>query len=276
MRAPLIGAALLVLAWSGAHAAVDADSLSAQFAAANKAYDAGDYAGAIAGYSALTDDGVADADLYYNLGNAHFEAGDLGHAVLWYERARRLNPRDRDIADNLALTRSLLRDQQLLPKQSRLRRALLVWHRATTVEESVVVATALYLLLCVLAVCFVFRREPAVSRMLARASMFSPGRLFGLTPAQDTVLAMAVVFIAGGLFAASAFIKIRDEHQRTRGVVVAEEVSVFSGPSRDSTVQFKVHEGTTVAVHDARDGWIRVDLPGDLSGWVDAGTLERI
>jgi len=70
--------------------------------------------------------------------------------------------------------------------------------------------------------------------------------------------------------------KIRAERQRTQGVVVTEEVSVFSGPSRDSTVQFKVHEGTTVAVRDASGDWIRVDLPGELSGWVDAGSLERI
>jgi hypothetical protein len=59
-------------------------------------------------------------------------------------------------------------------------------------------------------------------------------------------------------------------------VVVADEVSVFSGPSRDALVQFKVHEGTVVNVRDARPGWVRVDLPGDLGGWMDETTLDRI
>lgn len=260
---------------SGAARAATAP-LAAQFAAANKAYAAGDYATAIDDYKALAGRGVQDGDLYFNLGNAYFESGDMGRAVLWYERARRLDPRDADIRDNLALTRSLLRDKQLVPHESTLRRIALFWHHDTTTEESAAIAFGLYGLLCILAMLFVFRHEPGVERVLRRLSIVSPGRLFGFDVTQDVALAMAVTFVVGGLFAGSAMTKIRAGHRRDRGVVVSQEVSVFSGPSHDATVQFKVHEGTMVALRDSRDGWIRVDLPGDLSGWVDAGALERI
>jgi hypothetical protein len=159
---------------------------------------------------------------------------------------------------------------------SRLRKALLVWHRRTSASESIAIASGLYALLCLLAVLFVFRNEPRVDAFLRRMSVLSPGRLFGLGPGQDVALAMAVVFLAGVLFAGSSWVKIRAEYARTHGVVVTEEVSVFSGPSRDATVQFKVHEGTALRVRESRPGWTRVELPGDLSGWVDAGALERI
>ena len=31
-----------------------------------------------------------------------------------------------------------------------------------------------------------------------------------------------------------------------------------------------------LSVRDGRSGWVRVDLPGDLSGWVEEATVERI
>jgi hypothetical protein len=264
------------LACTGLAAAQDAPSLEAGFLAGNQAYEAGDYAGAIARYEELVSRGVAHADLLYNLGNAYFESGELGRAVLWYERALRANPRHEDARANLTLVRSLLRDQQLAPAEGGLRGALLAWHRRTTAAESAAVATAFYLLLCLLAVLFVFRHEAGVERFIRRMSTVSPGRLFGLGPAQDVALAMALTFVLAGVFGGSALAKIRSQRAQTRAVIVAPEVSVFSGPSRDATVQFKVHEGTALVVRESRPGWTRVDLPGDLSGWIDAGALERI
>jgi hypothetical protein len=140
----------------------------------------------------------------------------------------------------------------------------------------VAVASALYVLVCLLGMLFVFRESEWISRAYARLSIVSPGRLLGLDKAQDLGLAMAIVFLVCGAFATSAVAKVRAEQARSQGVVVAAEVSVFSGPSRDASVQFKVHEGTLVSVRDARPGWVRVDLPGDLSGWVDETSLDRI
>lgn len=273
LLAACVTAALVV---TGSIALAGESDLDAIFARGNEAYEAGDYGLAIDHYSDLVERGVVDADLFYNLGNACFESGEMGRAVLWYERARRVAPRDDDVRANLALTRSLLRDQQLVPAENGFRNAVLVWHRKTTASESVVIASGFYLLLSVLAILFVFRREPRVGAFLRKASIFSPGRLFGLDVAQDTILAMCVVFLAGAMFAGSSIHKLRMERERQHGVIVAGEVSVFSGPSRDATVQFKIHEGTSVSVRESRPGWVRVDLPGDLGGWVDAGALERI
>jgi Tetratricopeptide repeat/Bacterial SH3 domain len=260
----------------GAGASADMESAASIFARANAAYEAGDYSSAIGDYTRVVESGVAAPELFYNLGNACHKEGDLGRAVLWYERARRLAPRDADLRENLALTRSLLRDKQLIPTEPRWRRILLSWHRDTTTAESVAAASVLYVLVCLMGVWFVFRETDFVSRVYAKISVASPGRLLGLDKAQDLGLAIAVVLLVGGAFACSAIGKVRDERSREKGVVLEEEVSVFSGPSRDASVQFKVHEGTIVSVRDARPGWVRVDLPGDLTGWVDAGSLDRI
>ncbi len=270
----LVLATVGFVARTGAQTA--AESPATWFARANAAYEAGNYAGAIDDYTRVVEAGVAVPDLFYNLGNACFKQGDMGRAILWYERARRLAPRDADVRENLGLTRSLVRDKQLVVDEPRWRRALLAWHRDATVGESAAVATVLYALLALCAVCFVFRDADRVARAYAKFSVLSPGRLLGLDKAQDLGMGVVIVALLGSAFGASAVSKMRAERSRATGVVLSEEVSVFSGPSHDASVQFKVHEGTLVTVRDARPGWVRVDLPGDLSGWVDETSLDRI
>src|SRR5439155_26228316 len=68
------------------------------FKAANALYDAGKFAEAASAYEKIE---PKTASVYFNLGNACFRQDKLGWAVLNYERARRLEPRDPDILANL-------------------------------------------------------------------------------------------------------------------------------------------------------------------------------
>ena len=72
---------------------------------ANRAFAAARYADSVQGYQAvLKHDGYSPAVLF-NLGNAELRAGRPGDAILDYERARWLAPRDPDIAANLRFAR---------------------------------------------------------------------------------------------------------------------------------------------------------------------------
>jgi tetratricopeptide (TPR) repeat protein len=262
---------------SEAEASAASSSLAAQtFASGNAAYEAGDYHAAIDRYMEVANNGIVHRDLYYNLGNAFFKSGDMGHAVLWYERALQLDPRNDDIRANLGVVRAMLRDQQLVQARGGVRGALMGWHRKLSVEESVAVACVFYALFTLAALCLIFRRSRVVMSLYRLASWVSPGRLFGLGMTGDVLLGMATAAVVALVFAGSAYAKVHESRAHTRGVVLSEEVAVFSGPSRDSTIQFKIHEGTIVSVRDGREGWVRVDLPGDLSGWVETSTVEKI
>ena len=67
---------------------------SGLFADANELYRRGEYEEARNKYLQITADGVRDARLFYNLGNASFKESRLGDAIVWYERAIQLDPRD--------------------------------------------------------------------------------------------------------------------------------------------------------------------------------------
>jgi len=84
-----------------------------RFQGAVAAYGKGDYKQAIEGFEALTREGLS-ASLLYNLGNSYARQGQVGKAILNYERALRLAPGDSDILGNLALIR---RDQGLFQEE---------------------------------------------------------------------------------------------------------------------------------------------------------------
>jgi tetratricopeptide (TPR) repeat protein len=78
---------------------------------AGRAYEAEQYEEAVALYEAIAKRRIRAGRVYYNLGNAYFKAGQLGKAILSYERARRLLPRDEDIEANLGFVRLLKVDK---------------------------------------------------------------------------------------------------------------------------------------------------------------------
>ena len=67
-------------------------------------FNDGNYLAAAAKYQKEIDKGEKDSYIFYNLANCYFKAGELDKALLNYYRAFRLNPRDRDIINNLAFT----------------------------------------------------------------------------------------------------------------------------------------------------------------------------
>jgi tetratricopeptide (TPR) repeat protein len=86
------------------------ESPSAVFFRANGLYSDERYTEAAVEYERILAAGRASGNLYFNLGNARFKAGDLGGAVVAYERARLSMPGDPDLRANLAYARTLAGD----------------------------------------------------------------------------------------------------------------------------------------------------------------------
>jgi tetratricopeptide (TPR) repeat protein len=83
------------------------------FAKANQAFADARYEEAAAGYQELVRSGHWNANLFYNLGNAHYRLGNFGQAILNYERALALEPRHPEADANLRLARDEARALEL-------------------------------------------------------------------------------------------------------------------------------------------------------------------
>ncbi len=78
---------------------------------ADSLYAAEQYHTAIEHYTkAMKDDGTS-SELYYNLGNAYYRNGNLGKAVVCYERSLRIDPTNDDALQNLQFVRTKLADK---------------------------------------------------------------------------------------------------------------------------------------------------------------------
>jgi tetratricopeptide (TPR) repeat protein len=254
----------------------DVEELRALFEEGNARYEEGDFPSAIDVYGSLVLRGVENKDLYYNLANAYFKNGELGRAILYYERALRLAPRDEDTKANLSLVEAMLRDRQFIREENRVQKALFWIHGNLTLRESVLLASLFYLLFCALAVVFILRKTNFIRNMYRRLSIISPGRFLGLSREADLFLAMMFALILFAASGASAFQKIGEQNAWDRSVVVEPEVAVYSGPMKDTTLQFKIHEGTRARIRTRQPGWVQIELPGDLSGWIEANAVEEI
>ncbi|MDR2907953.1 MAG: tetratricopeptide repeat protein, partial [Bacteroidales bacterium] len=81
------------------------------FEQGNDFYAAENYKQAAASYLTVVKSGFVSPELYYNLGNSYFRLGDYPHAILYYEKAKRLSPKDPDLLMNLGIAKTKIADK---------------------------------------------------------------------------------------------------------------------------------------------------------------------
>lgn len=227
------------------------------FREGNRRYQEGDYAGALEDYLAIVEAGFESGSLYYNIGNAYFKLGDLGRAILNYERAKRLSPRDADVLANLELARSLTSDEITPLPNFWLFRAAAWWVHLIPPRWLTVIVVSGYLVAVSGLIVFILRRGAALGRWGLRVATAAG--------------AVAVVF-AVNLAAIEFEVGVAEE-----AIIITGEVMVQSAPSDDSSLQvFVVHEGTKVRIDRRAEDWVEVVLEDGKVGWVRTTALEVI
>lgn len=82
-----------------------AEDVQGRLDAANGAHSRGEYEKAISLYQGILEQEGLSSAVLYNLANTYAQKGEVGMAVLSYERALRISPSDPDIVGNLAKVR---------------------------------------------------------------------------------------------------------------------------------------------------------------------------
>ena len=105
------GLFLLTLCLMSTAGPVWAQSPEQSFDQANLLYQQNKFGEARDAYEAIVHEGFVSGELYYNLGNAYYKTGDLGKAILNFERALRFMPNDDDLKHNLQLANLMIVDR---------------------------------------------------------------------------------------------------------------------------------------------------------------------
>lgn len=220
------------------------------FEAGNKAYLDGDWAGALDKWRQIEQRGYSGGALYYNLGAAYYKLGELGEAILYWEKAARLLGEDGDVSANLRIARSKLTDK--LDESVRLP----VWDWFDRLRDrfgvgfvawgSALLSTLLFSLL-------------AAKRWWVRSDRLNRR----LRVVIWTLAALAVMGLG------QVALKANDEASRRQGILVIQEAEVLSAPALGSgKLLFTLHEGTKVRVLRKLEGWFEISAGRDKQGWV--------
>ena len=223
----------------------------------NQRYQDGDFDGALERYARILDDGLESGELYYNIGNTYFKLNELGPAILYYERARRLMPGDDDLVANLELARSMTADQITLLPEFWLFRAVGWWVGLLPRPALVWLVAVAYLTAMAGGITVILRPSTQLETW---------GRRVAVTGAAVTMI-----------FGINLTVRELRLGAAEEAVIMAGEVQVQSAPSDDTALEiFAVHEGTKVRIDRRSDAWVEIVLEDSTVGWVRAEQLEPI
>ncbi len=220
------------------------------FVDAVRAYKAGDYTAAATQFESIAKTRVKNPDLFYNTGNAYLKSKDLGRAILWYERARKLAPSDPDLKFNLAYAQSLLKDKKE-PKFS-FSNILYFWQGLVSLK---------WLQYASITLSFCFFIWATVQKARSR-HIFSGIGIF-------IFLLFAGTTLAAGL----EYNRINSD---VKAVILAEQAGVRSGTMDNATLLFDLHAGTRVRVLEKKDNYMKIRFAKDKVGWVACSKAEII
>ena len=245
---------LLGFPMSGFAADAYVDSL---FNAASAAYSEGQWADAAGTYTAIENLGLESPALYCNMGNAWFKSGDVAKAMLYYERALKLDPSYDDARYNIAVISDFIQDRiEPVPEF-----ILKTWTRDLCYildSDTWAVISLIFLAAVAVSLLLLFLSS---SLALRRTGFFSAIAAFLLT-------VMSVSF---------AFWQKADYSRKDGAVIMVPVVSVKSSPSSDtSTDLFILHEGTKVIILDEVGDWRNIELADGRQGWMKSSDMEII
>lgn len=226
-------------------------------AKANAALEGKNTGEAIRLYNALLEQGFESVALYYNLGNAYFEKGDLGRAVLNYERALKIAPRDKDVLHNL----EVIRKQHLANKIDRIPESAIErwWHNFLFIFSADTWAVLTILLFWISAVGFFFWLR-GKSRQKRKKGFILGMAAFGIS------LLFLILTNNRGSVETAAY----------KAVVMKSNTIMRVAPDEQSKEEEQLFPGVTVTIVDTFGKWYEVRLSDGRKGWIAFSNLEKV
>ena len=233
-----------------------AQSPSDQIRNAGTFYSEGKYTEAAAIYEEIISNGYASPELFYNLGNAYFKLNQIPSAILFYEKARKLNPQDEDILFNLNLANSRIIDKIEPLPEFFLKRW---WHsfRDITTVDNWATTSVIFFILTLTAICaFILSNSYQIRRI--------------------ALIGGIVVIVISGVSTMMAAQKYNSNTRSESAIIFTPTVAVKSSPSEKSIDLFVIHEGTKVFLTDSVEGWSEVRIADGNKGWIKSSDFQAI
>ena len=247
----LVLAAIVILAFTFSVSA-SGEGAARLYNQGNAAFMKGDFDAAIKSYLEAKGQESDDPRLFFNLGCAYLKAGKLGPAIQYFESAKILAPRDKDLLFNLNFAQAQTLDA--LPEETPSFIEIVGGYPLRNFTESELAFSAGVTFIA--AFLFMGIAWPYRRKKRGKAAI-----IIGIA-----MLGMSVILTGYAIMH-------HLEYGVHRVVVGARELAVKSGPGLDNPTVFTVHEGMTAKVRERRGAWSYIEIPTGFTGWAPNETL---
>ena len=226
------------------------------FSKANHEYANEMYTNAIEDYHLIIQNGYESAELYFNLGNAYFKINDIPSAILYYEKAKKLNPNDEDINFNLNVANTLIVDKIEPVPELFLKQWWRTIYNLFKANTWAIVSVAGFIMFFVLLAFYLLSKY-----IVIRKSAFYTG--------------LIVLFLT--LFTFTIALQKYNilKHQK-EAIVFTPTITVKSSPNQNSVDLFVIHEGAKVRILEKVGNWYEIKIANGSVGWLPAEALKDI
>ena len=229
--------------------AVQAQSsyLDSIYTKANDFYSRQEYVQAANIYQHILRQNFIHKNLYHNLGNTYYQLDRIGDAIWAYEKGLQYSPGDRDLKYNLKVANARILDRIEIPGGF----FLFKWYRALKnnfhFQQWLAMGTSLFFLL---------------SLIYAAVKWTGDNLSIGIRK-----ILTFMVFLTGLLVVLSVDTYF-DITGNSEGIIVVEEVYVYSSPYELSSHIFEIHEGTKAQITSQQQEWLEIEIIGGKKGWI--------
>ena len=223
---------------------------------ANDAYSMGQYESAYNDYLKIEEGGHHSYKLYYNMGNACYKMGNNGKAILYYEKALKLNPAGEGAKINLQIAKLQTLDKiEVVPEF-----ILSTWikdiRNMLSSNGWAYISIALFAIVALLMLMF----------------KFAP-----TTGQRKTAFVFACVVMLFAIFAVLFAASLRaNANSEDEAIVMVPVSNVKSAPNATGNNLFILHEGSKVEILEQAGKWCRIEISDGRQGWVQLQDVEVI
>ncbi|MEM6279479.1 MAG: hypothetical protein AAF733_08380 [Verrucomicrobiota bacterium] len=221
------------------------------FSSANTDFENGDLEQAELKYESLVESGLVSADLYFNLGTTQYRLDNPGEALLWFRRARMIEPNAPEIPQNIEFLKKKIGFLEF--GETGLGAVL----RALPSGIGKWLGSALL--------------------WLSAISIISP---FCIPTMRERLSGFLVLGIVLGMF---GYVSLRlDRFEKTQvapenfATVIQSGAKALTAPSPTSKAVIDLPPGSEVRIIQSTGQWRYVDIPGEIRGWVRAEQIEPV
>ena len=251
----LISSISLILVWSmlGTTKMADSDAMDT----AKALYEDGNYPEAIQIYEQIVSTGVRDSRVLYNLGNAYALNGDIGRAILNYERAAEITPRDRDIRYNLALARSEAGISSDLPAVNPVLEISSLSRAWVSLNEISVIALAAWITSGALILIYLILSKTSTRKLIGTLA----------------VISLVITLGASITFAA----RIMSDSGTSTSIVTKPNTILQNQPISGSEESIELPAGTLTRVIEQQGNWVLLSTLDQITeGWAPEDAIEYL